>query len=43
MDVTFGLWLDGSTWPEHGGEGDASFGAPVVGPAGLVICPRCGG
>jgi ATP-dependent helicase/nuclease subunit B len=36
MEVTFGLWLDGPTWPEHGGAGDASFGAPVVGPAGLL-------
>ncbi len=36
MHVTFSLYADGGTWPEHGGAGSASFGAPVVGPAGLV-------
>ena len=36
MHVTFGAHADGNTWPEHGGTGSASFGAPVVGPAGLV-------
>ena len=36
MHVTFGAHADGGTWPEHGGDGTASFGAPVVGPAGLV-------
>ena len=36
MHVTFGAHADGNTWPEHGGDGPASFGAPVVGPAGLV-------
>jgi ATP-dependent helicase/nuclease subunit B len=36
MNVTFGVHADGGTWPEHGGGGSASFGAPVVGPAGLV-------
>ena len=36
MDVIFGEHADGGTWPEHGGVGSASFGAPVVGPAGLV-------
>ncbi|MFO7575122.1 MAG: hypothetical protein R6W67_08190, partial [Bacteroidales bacterium] len=36
MHVTFGAHADGNTWPEHGGDGPASFGTPVVGPAGLV-------
>jgi ATP-dependent helicase/nuclease subunit B len=36
VHVTFGMHGDGGTWPEHGGEGAASFGAPVVGPGGLL-------
>ncbi len=34
--VTFAAHADGNTWPAHGGTGSASFGAPAVGPAGLV-------
>lgn len=37
MDVTFGAHADVSTWPAHGCHGPASFGAPVVGPAGLGL------
>ena len=42
MHVTFGAHADGNTWPEHGGEGSASFGAPVVGPAGLASLLEAG-
>ncbi|UYY58014.1 PD-(D/E)XK nuclease family protein [Sphingomonas sp. S2-65] len=44
MDVVFGLWADAGAWPEHGGEGPASFGAPVVGPNGMLdlIETACG-
>ncbi len=42
MHVTVGAHADGNTWPEHGGAGSASFGAPVVGPAGLVSLLEAG-
>ena len=42
MHVTFGAHGDGNTWPEHGGTGSASYGAPVVGPAGLVSLLEAG-
>lgn len=36
LDVVLGLFADGPAWPEHGGDGEAALGAPVVGPAGLL-------
>lgn len=36
MDIVFGLWADGGAVPDHGGDGSASVGAPVVGPNGLL-------
>lgn len=36
MDIVFGLWADGPTYPAHGGAGTGASGAPVVGPLGLL-------
>lgn len=36
MDIVFGLQADAGAWPDHGGTGCGSSGAPVVGPSGLV-------
>jgi hypothetical protein len=36
MDVVFGLWADSGAVPDHGGQAHGAFGAPVVGPLGLV-------
>jgi RecB family exonuclease len=36
MDIIFGLQADAGAWPDHGGAGFGAFGAPVVGPNGLV-------
>jgi RecB family exonuclease len=36
MDIVFGLQADAGAWPDHGGTGSGSSGAPVVGPNGLI-------
>lgn len=36
MDVVFGLWADGPTYPAHGGVGAGASGSPVVGPLGML-------
>lgn len=36
MNIVFGLWADGRTAPEHGADGAAGAGSPVLGPQGLL-------
>lgn len=36
MDILFKLWADSGAWLEHGGDGQASHGTPVVGPKELL-------
>lgn len=36
MDIVFGIWADSGTSPDHGGADTGAFGAPTVGPNGLL-------
>ena len=36
MDIVFGIWADSGTSPDHGGSDNGAFGAPTVGPNGLL-------